>query len=184
MGLIAEEQSEAVGHAGLDLETFGQGVGAVLSCRDFDTAGEVVGQGEGQGAIVREGGVEARGEQAGFESGAAEEGLLREGDALDGEQLLGIDRLVGGDEVLLEAGDGVELFQADDGEVGGGEAVLAGVLGGGGLALGRARSGGAGGVGAIGGEATGGSFSRGGRHTASALAWGWAGLWGWASDVD
>ena len=46
----------------------------------------------------------------------------------------------------------LEVFEADDGEGGGGEAVLAGILRGAGLALGGARSGGFGGVGAIGGE--------------------------------
>ena len=153
MGLIAEEEREAVGVASQDLETSGQGVGAVLGPGDFDVAGEVVGEGVDQAVIAIEGFVEAAGEQSGFESGGAKQGLLGEGHALDGEKLLGIDGLVEGDEVLLEAGDGVEFFKPDDGEVGGGKAVLAGVLGGDGFALGRARSGGAGGVGAVGGEA-------------------------------
>ncbi len=153
MGLIAEEEREAVGFAGQDLETLGQGVGAVLGPSDFDIAGEVVGQGVDQAAIAIEGLVEARGEESGFESGGAQQGLLGEGHALDGEKLLGIDGLVDGDEVLPEAGDGVDFFEPDDGEVSGGEAVLAGVLGGDGLASGRARSGGAGSVGAVGGEA-------------------------------
>jgi predicted polyphosphate/ATP-dependent NAD kinase len=42
----------------------------------------------------------------------AEEGLLGEGDTLDGEELLGVDGLVDGDEVLAEAGDLVEIFGA------------------------------------------------------------------------
>ena len=178
LGLIAEEQREAVGFASQDLETLGQGAGAVLGPGDFDIADEVVGEGIDQAAIAIEGLVEATGEESGFESGGAKQGLLGEGHALDGEKLLGIDGLVDGDEVLAEAGDGVDFFEADDGEVGGGEAVLAGVLGGDGLAAGRARSGGAGGVGAVGGEALGGDVAGFGWHGGAgmcpdpAIAWG------------
>jgi hypothetical protein len=182
--LVAEEQSDAVGSAGLELEAFGQGEGAVLGLGDLDPMGDVIGQGEGQVAVVGEGGVEARGDHSGFEGGDAEEGLLGEGDALDGEQFLGIDGLVEGDEVLFEAGDGIEFFEADDGEVGAGEAVLAGVLGGDGLASRSAGTGGAGGVGSVGGEATGRGFSGFRRHDDSALAWGRARVWGWACDED
>jgi hypothetical protein len=48
----------------------------------------------------------------------AEEGLLGEGDALDGEELLGVDGLVDGDGIFAESGDLVEIFEADDGEGG------------------------------------------------------------------
>jgi hypothetical protein len=113
---------------------------------------------------VVEGFIEAAGEEAGFEAGTAEEGLLGEGDALDGEELLGIDGLVDGDQVGFEFGDGVELFEPDDGKVSGGETVLAGVLSGAGLALGGARASGAGGIDAIGGEAPGGDGFGGGWH--------------------
>ena len=75
---------------------------------------------------------------------------MGEGDTLDGEELLGVDGLVDGDGVLAEAGDLVEIFEADDGEGGGGETVFAGVLGGTGFALGGAGSGGLGGVGPVG----------------------------------
>jgi hypothetical protein len=61
---------------------------------------------------------------------------LREGDVFDGEKLLGIGGPVKGYKVRLKVGDRVEVFRADDGEVGGGETVLAGVLCGAGLALG------------------------------------------------
>jgi hypothetical protein len=47
---------------------------------------------------------------------------------LEGEQFLGIDRLVDGDEVGAEAGDLLDIFEPDHGEAGGGEAMLAGVL--------------------------------------------------------
>src|ERR1039457_3420081 len=80
-----------------------------------------------QGAAVAvEGLIEAGGGHAVVEAFDAEEGLLGEGDALDGEELLGVDRLVDGDGVFAEAGDLVEIFEADDGESGGGESVLAG----------------------------------------------------------
>ena len=53
---------------------------------------------------------------------------------LEGEHLLGVDGLVDGDEVLLETGDLVKLFESHDGEGGGGgETVSAGVAGGTGL---------------------------------------------------
>ena len=43
----------------------------------------------------------------------------------EGEQFLGIDGLVDGDEVGAEVGDFLNVFEADDGEAGGGEAMLA-----------------------------------------------------------
>ena len=137
---------------------------AVLGAGDFDIAGEGFGHEDDGVAGGVDGFVQASGEEAGFEGGGAEEGLLGEGDALDGEELLGVDGAVIVDEVGLEVGDGVEVFEADDGEVGGGEAVLAGVLGGAGLALGGARAGGAGGVGAVGGELLFGDGFAGLRH--------------------
>jgi hypothetical protein len=84
-----------------------------------------------------------------LEGGAAEEVELSEGDALDGEKLLGVDRPIGGDGVVAEVGEGVELLEADDGEFRSGEPVFAGVLGGAGFALGGAGSGGVLGIGAI-----------------------------------
>ena len=82
----------------------------------------------------------------------AEHGLLGQSDALDGEQLLGVDGPVDGNQIGAEMGDFLEVFEADDGEVRGGETVLAGVLGGAGLALGSAGTGGMSGIGAIGSE--------------------------------
>jgi hypothetical protein len=135
------------------METFAQQVVAVLGARDFDIASEEVRVHHYHGVISGvEGLVEAGGEEAGFEAGGAEEGLLGEGDALDGEEFLGVDGLVDVQKIVLEVGDFIELFEADDGEGGGGEAVFAGVLGGAGLALWGARPGGFGGIGAIGGE--------------------------------
>ena len=60
--------------------------------------------------------VEAEGEEAGVQALDAEEVLLGEGDALDGEGLLGIDGLVGGDGVGTEAFNLVDILEADDGE--------------------------------------------------------------------
>src|SRR6202035_2525484 len=93
---------------------------------------------------------------AGFETGDAEHGLLGQGDPLDGEQLLGVDGLVNGNQIGAEVVDFLEVFEADDGEVRGGEAVLAGVVCGAGLAVGGAGAGGLNGIGAIGGELFGG----------------------------
>ena len=83
--------------------------------------------------------------------GGAEHLLLGESHTFEGEQFLGVDGLVDGEEVVLETGDLIELFESDDGEGGGGETVSAGILGGVGFALGGARAGALGGVGAVGG---------------------------------
>jgi len=73
-------------------------------------------------------------------------------DLFAGEGLLGVGGFVDGEGVVAEAVDLVDLFEADDGESGGFEDVLAGVLGGAGLALGGAGSGGEFGVFAVGGD--------------------------------
>jgi hypothetical protein len=139
------------GHA---LEAIGQSIVAVLGAGDFDIAiaGKFATHGGDSSPVVVEGEVEAIGEQAGFEAGGAEHRLLGEGHALEGEHLLGVDGLVDSGEVGFKMGDFLEIFEADDGEGGGGEAVRAGVVGGSGLAFWRAWAGAFGGVGAIGGE--------------------------------
>lgn len=110
-------------------------------------------EGDVGGLIVdeEEGGVEGGGEESGLEAGDAQEIVLCEGDALDGEEFLGVAGRVGGDEVGAEFLDGVGVFDFDDGEVGAGEGVLAGVLGCSGLASGGAGAGGVLRVGAVGG---------------------------------
>jgi hypothetical protein len=134
------------------MEADAQRVIAVLGAGDFDIAiaGEFLAHGEERLPERVDGLAEAGGEETAFEAGGAENGLLGEGHALGPrgypEHLLGIDGLVDGQEVLPEVGDFLEVFEADDGEGGGGEAVLAGILGGAGLALGSARSGRPGGV--------------------------------------
>ena len=136
------------------LEAFGEGVVAVLRAGGFDiaTADEFFRHGDEWFPRGIEGLIEATGEEAGLEAGRAEHRLLGQGDAFDGKELLGIDRLVDGDEVGLQIGDLPEVFEADHGECGGGEAVLTSVLRGAGLAVGRGGSGGLSGVGAIGGQ--------------------------------
>ena len=101
-------------------------------------------------AAAAEGLIETVGAHAGFEAAGAEDRLLGESDALDGEELLGVEGLVEGDGVVAEAFDFVDLLEAGDREGGGGESVFAGVLGGAGLAFRETGSGGLGGVGAVG----------------------------------
>ena len=125
---------------------------AILRLGDFViVVDELVGDAHQGAAVAVEGFIEESSAQAGVEALDAEEGLLGESNALDGEELLGVDGLVDGDSVLAEAGDLVEVFEADDGEGGGGEPVFAGVLSGAGFAFGGAGSGGLGGVGSVGG---------------------------------
>ena len=116
-----------------------------------------------------EGFVEAGSEEAGLEAGGAKHGLLSEGHALEGDQLLGVYGQVDGEEIGLEEGDFLEVFEADDGEGGCGEAVLEGVAGGAGFALGSLGSGGLGGIGSIGGELRGGGGFVGAWHGSSDL---------------
>jgi hypothetical protein len=171
LGLVAQQEGEAVGLAGHAVEAIAQQVVTVLGAGDFDIA--IAGDGgvhqaDGFAAAI-EGRVQAGGEVAGFQAGAAEDGVLGEGDALQGEEFLGVDGLVNGDEVVPEAGDFLEVFEADHGEGGTGEDVFAGVLGRVGLARRGAGSGGLGGVGAIGGEAFGGDGAMWHKGVPSAL---------------
>jgi len=152
LGGIAEVETEDVGVDGEALEAFDEQEVAILRAADFDSGDEFVGHGQPRLLIEGDHVVEAGGEEAGFQAGGAQEGELGEGDALDGEHLLGVDGLVDIDGVVLEIGDLLEIFEADNGVIGGGEAVLAGVLSGTGLAFGRARAGRFSGVSAIGCE--------------------------------
>jgi hypothetical protein len=145
------------------MEAHAQQEVAVLRTGDFDIAiaGEFLVHEVWDVGGGFEGLIEAGGEEAGFQAGGAEDGLLGEGDALDGKEFLGVDGLVDGEEVLPEVVDFLEVFEADDGEGGGGEAVLAGVLRGAGPALRATWPGRLGGVGAIGSDALGGDEARG-----------------------
>jgi hypothetical protein len=152
LGLVAQQQGKAVALAVQAVKSVHQYVVAVLGAGGFDIRGEFRVHGEGAFSAGVEKLVEAGGEEAGFEAGGAEDGLLGEGDAFEGEEFLGVDWLVEVDEVVSEMGDLLEVFEADDGEGRGGEAVSAGILGRAVLALRGAGAGRFGGVGAIGGE--------------------------------
>ena len=126
LSLVAEEEGPGVAVAGDTAEAFGEGVVAVLGAGDLQVADQVFGHGDDGVAGTVQGFVQAGGEEAGFQAGAAEEGVLGEGDALQGEQFLGVDGLVDVDQVGPEARDGFQVFEADDCVVRGGEAVAAG----------------------------------------------------------
>jgi hypothetical protein len=90
---------------------------------------------------------------------------LGESDALQGKEFLGVDGVVEVHQVFAEGGDLIEVFEADDDEAGGGEAVFAGILGRAGLAFRGAGAGRIGGIGAIGGELFWGNGMRHGNST-------------------
>src|ERR1017187_1622129 len=130
LGLIAEKDGPGWGVSGETAEAFGEAEIAILGAGDFEVVSEDFGEELVNGEVF---GVhdliEADSEEAVFEGGAAEQGLLGKGDALDGEEFLGVDGPIAGDGVSPEIGDDVDFFEADDGEVFGGEGVLARVLG-------------------------------------------------------
>jgi hypothetical protein len=153
LGLVAQEEGKARGVFVDAVEAFGEEIVAVLRHGDFViVVDECVADFHEGFALAGESLIEEGGADAFVEAFDAEEDLLGESDALDGEELLGVDGLVDGDGVFAELGDFVDVFEADDGEGGGGESMFAGVEGGAGLAFGGTGSGGMGGVGAVGGE--------------------------------
>ena len=154
--LITQEQVPDVAFAHDAAETLGDGVVPVLAASGFEIAHKFLAQRVDGISVAVHSLVQAGGEEAGFEAGGTEEGLLGDGHALDGEQFLSVDGLVNGDQVGFEVGDGLQVFEADDGEIGGSEAVTARILSGPGLTSRGTRAGGAGGVGAIGGQLPGG----------------------------
>ena len=130
LGLIADEQGPTVGLANHAMESLAQQPVTVLGARDFDIAipGEFRAHEEHGVTGGVEGLVEAGGEEAGLKARGAEDSLLCEGDALDGKEFLGVDGLVDGNEVGSEVFYFMEVFEADDGEGGGSEAVISGIL--------------------------------------------------------
>jgi hypothetical protein len=124
------------------LETVGQAVAADLSLTDAGFAGDVVVVDAARAAVGVDAVVDKGSEEAGFEGGAAEQGELGEGDAFDGEELLGVDGLVEVEEIGFEVVEGVDVFEEDGREPGGGEAVWAGMRSG-------ARAGGSGCIGGL-----------------------------------
>jgi len=97
-----------------------------LGASDFDIAiADHVGLHGAEGSAgPLEAVIESRGEEAGFETIAAIEGLLGKRDALDGEEFLRIDGPVAGDGVGFEVNDLIEFFEAHDGEGSTAEGVL------------------------------------------------------------
>jgi hypothetical protein len=152
LGLVAQQQGKTVVLADQSVEAIAQQVVSVLGLADFDIRGELGVHGHAELSAGVEGLAQAEAEESGFEAGGSEDGLLGEGDALDGEEFLGVGGLVEGDEIFSKVGDLIEVFEADDGEGGSGEAVFARVLGRAGLALCGAGSCGFSRVGAIGSE--------------------------------
>jgi len=150
--LLAQELGEGGGFGDQAMERGGEEIVLVLrGARGRVVVGEDgVDAGEGLG--------EAEGEDGGVEALGAEDCLLGEGDAFDGEGFRGVGGLVDGDGIGAEAVEFIGVLGAgrERGD------VLAGVLGGAGLAGGGAGSGGALGVGTVGGEIGGGGSWHGG----------------------
>jgi len=148
------------------MEAFAEEEVAILGAGDFDVA--IAGENFVHEAERSVGGVErfveGGGEQAAFEAGGAEDGLLGEGGALEREKLLGVDGLVKSDQIFAETGDFVEIFEADHCKAGGGKTVFPGILGRTGFAFGGA---GAAGKRAVAAAGLGLLFGAGGLHVCS-----------------
>jgi hypothetical protein len=112
LGLVAEEDGQAVGQADDTEEAFAEEVVAVLGAGDFDViVGELLIHDDHGVVAGVEGFVEAGGEEAGLEPRGAEDGLLGEGHAFERKELLGVDGLVDGEEGALEVSDFLEVFE-------------------------------------------------------------------------
>jgi hypothetical protein len=141
LGLEPEENGDDARLPMKSKDTMAGPIGAALLESDLDAVGDLgVFEDPGLGGTLH-GFLEAVGEEAGLESVEPEDGEVGEGDAINGEALLGSDGAEGGDGVGAEVGDELGVFNADDGILGGVEGGLAGVLGGSGLAFGRAGAG-------------------------------------------
>ena len=130
LGLIAEEKSERGRGFEEALEAFGKEVVAILGLEDsIIVVDEVGAEADQRPAVGGNALIEADGKQAAMQAFDAKESLLGKGDALDGEELLGVDGLVGGDGVFAKIGDLVDLFETHDGKGGGGETRAYGSFG-------------------------------------------------------
>jgi len=118
VGLKADQKSPVIRFLCNAAETFGGGEVAVLRASDFDIAiaGEIDRHGADGIAALIESFVEGGGEEAGFETGAAEHLLLADGHALEGHEFLRVYRFVTGHEVGFEIRDLLQIFEADDHE--------------------------------------------------------------------
>jgi hypothetical protein len=129
LGPVAEHQANAVRFLCHPAEAFGDAVIAILLAGDFDIAIADHVRVHGDEGIVGsvQDVVEGAGEHAGVEAGAAEDQLLRHGDALDRDEFLSVDRFIAGDSVGLELFDFVEVFEAHNCEGRGAESVFDGI---------------------------------------------------------
>ena len=159
LGLIAKEEFPGLRMLGELNEAFGQGEVLLLRARHLQAGIAEIGVQQADGFGIG-GAVEAGGEEAAFHAGGAQEVLLVDGDAFHGIELLAVDGPVDGDEVGAELENVVEAFEDGYGEVGGGEAVLAAVLGRSGFAFGGAGARGTAGIGLVGGDLSIGDFLR------------------------
>ena len=102
LGLVAQKEFPGVGLLSVHVEAGREREIAILGAGDFDIAiaGHLGGHETELLALRAERSVEATGQHTGLEAGDAEEGHLAEGDALDGEDFLGVDGAVGVEGVL------------------------------------------------------------------------------------
>ena len=124
--LIADQKLPDVRFDGHRADAFAKRIVAVLRASDFDIAiaDHVRLHRAERSTGPLQAVIESRGEETGFEPVAAKNGLLRECDALDCEQFLGIRGPVEGDGVGFEVDDLIEFFETHDGEGSTAEGVL------------------------------------------------------------
>jgi hypothetical protein len=125
LGLDPEEDHDIAGLLIQATEALVRDEVAVLGSGDVDVLDHFEIEQAERATVGGEGFIEASGVHASFRPGTAVEGLLGEGDALDGPEFLGVDGLIGGDQVVAEVRDGIDFFEADDGKVLGEEGMFA-----------------------------------------------------------
>ncbi|HUK15068.1 MAG TPA: hypothetical protein VLW65_01585 [Bryobacteraceae bacterium] len=120
--LVTQEDGPHVGTGDHALEALSEGEVAVLRVGNFDVAiaHEFGVHDEGEVAAAVAEFVHGAGAEAGFEAVGPEDGLLGDGHAVKGRHLLRVGGAVDGDEIGLESGDFVEVFETDDGKSGAG----------------------------------------------------------------
>jgi hypothetical protein len=126
VGLITHQNTPDVRFLHHDAEAFAQGEVAVLRTGDFNIAiaRELLVHEADGAAIALEAVIEGGGEEARFETVAAQHLLLAESDAFDGPEFLGIDGAITGDSVGFEIADFGDLLKAHNGEGGAAENVF------------------------------------------------------------
>jgi hypothetical protein len=116
MGLEKDQKSPVVGFLREAAEAFASGEITVLRAGDFDiaVAREIDRHGADGVAGVIESFVESGSEEAGFETGAAEDLVLADSHAFEREKFLRVYRFITGNQVGFEIGDVLQTFEADD----------------------------------------------------------------------